>query len=384
MPVPADVYIGLMRDGSAIATATNAATIAVRDGDFAAARATLSAVLAAAPVAGTVGVPLDAVGSFDADVVLDFAEAASLYARVLATTGCARAGLAYSASAYQTAREAAKPGSDLRLRTAAIHAYLLRTTGDPAAAVPVGRDLARQLLARFGATDRRTLAAHGDFAVTLHAAGECLTGRQILHRTGELVRSTYGPDDPLGVRMRDRLADLTHECRSSGAGEAGTLTTVAGHVCGQPNVAASFSIVDLFGDLFAGDNDEIVRRPPDATAADSAGDPSLAAAIGGIETPESGLPPWADRPTAGFPTVPIAVGLHPIWVTALPEPVSAPRPIGATTTVGAAGNGIADLPVTHSRATFGRMRRLATDAGPSSHRPQRTATTGSAKTTEGE
>ena len=122
------------------------------------------------------------------------AEAASLYARVLAASGCARDGLAYSASAYQTACETAKPGSDLRLRAAATHAYLLRTTGDPAAAVPVGRDLARQLVARFGATDRRTLAAHGDLAVTLHAAGECLTGRQILHRTGELVRSTYGPE----------------------------------------------------------------------------------------------------------------------------------------------------------------------------------------------
>ena len=120
-----------------------------------------------------------------------------------------------------------------------------------------------------------------------------------------------------------------------------------------------------------------------ATAADG-GDLSPAADVGGIEAPESDVPPWADRPTAGFPTVPIAVGLHPTWVAAPPEPVSAARPIGTTSTVGGTGNSAADFPFTHSRATFGRMRRLATHAS-ARDRPQRTATTSSStKTTEGE
>lgn len=508
-----DVYIGLMRDGSAIEVATDAAAIAVRAGDLAAARGTLSTVLGAASASAIADVPVDV------DAPLDIAEAASLYARVLAITGSARDGLAYSASAYRMTCEAAEPGSDLRLRAAATHAYLLRTTGDPAAAVPVGRDLARQLIARFGATDRRTLAAHGDLAVTLHAAGECLTGRQILHRTGELVRSTYGPDDPLGIRMRNRLTDLTRDCRPLDEAVVESPDTVADHTCGQPNAAASISIVDLFGDLFAGDADAVVARPPDAaadptetpptvtdrpaipsaglvatlgvaipaarppapaelrapptevaapaadvaaraaevpapagspppaavrapagigvepidglpvepsghphvavevadatevgetaaaatsgrehsrtpdtsataTAPDNDGGLSPAARLGRIEAPESEVPPWADRPTAGFPTVPVAVGLHPTWVAAPPEPVSAPRPIGETSTVGVTGNNVTgqsavDLPVTHSRATFGRIRRLATHAG-ASDRPQRTAKTSSAKTAEGE
>ena len=517
MCLPTDVYIGLMRDGSAVTAATNAAAIAFRDGDLAAAGATLSAVLGAASGCANVDVPLDTTGSFDVDGPLDVAEAASLYARVLAASGCARDGLAYSASAYQTACETAEPGSDLRLRAAATHAYLLRTAGDPGGAVPVGRDLARQLVARFGATDRRTLAAHGDLAVTLHAAGECLTGRQILHRSGELVRRTYGPDDPLGTRMHDRLADLTRQCRPPDEVEAELRDTITGHTCGQPNGAATFSIADLFGDLFTYDGHEVLARPPDEAAdptdeppgvadrpaipsggllatlgvaiptiptarrsapaavlppptegptpaaempapaevagepshgpaigrsaeasvrrdvevepaetaemvatagrqdagtqdasetpntADDAGDPSLAADVGGIEAPGSGMPPWADRPTAGFPTVPIAVGLHPTWVAASPAAVGAPRLLGESSTVGIAGTGVAGtrvtgtgvtgtgasgdsaagLPVTHSRATFGRIRRLSTHAG-GSDRPQRTATTHSAKTIEGE
>lgn len=497
-----DVYIGLMRDGSAIAAATNAAAIAVRDGDLTAARATLSTVLGAASASATADVPLDVDVPLDGDAPLDVAEAA-----ILAATGSARDGLAYSASAYRTACEATEPGSDLRLRAAATHAYLLRTTGDPAAAVPVGRDLARQLIARFGATDRRTLAAHGDLAVTLHAAGECLTGRQILHRTGELVRSTYGPDDPLGIRMRSRLADLTRDCRPPDEVGVECPDTVADHTCGQPNAGASTSIVDLFGDLFAGDGDAVVARPSDEaadpteppptvtdrppmssagllatlgvaippapaelrvppaevlapaaelpapagvpapaavrapagvgdepidgppvepsgdphvqvdvavelaetpeiaatagrehsrtadaseteTAPHNEGDLSAAADVGRIEAGESGMPPWADRPTAGFPTVPIAVGLHPTWVVAPPETVSAPRPIGEMSTVGATGPGLTgksavDLSVTHSRATFGRIRRLATHAR-DHDRPQRTAATSSAKTIEGE
>jgi hypothetical protein len=521
-----DVYIGLMRDGPAIAVATNAAAIAVRDGDFAAARATLSAVLGAASAPATADAASDADVSPEVNAPLDVAEAASLYARVLAAAGCARDGLAYSASAYQTACQAAPPGSDLRLRATATYAYLLRAIGDPAAAVPVGRDLARQLVARFGATDRRTLAAHGDLAVTLHAAGECLTGRQILHRSGQLVRSTYGPDDPLGIRMRDRLADLTRQCRPPDPVGTEFPDAVAAHTCGRPDAAASISIVDLFGDLFVGDGDDVVARPSDETvdatekppavadrpvissagllatlgvaiptarpharaelpvpptempvpavelhmpelfvpavdvaalaagvpvpaevegepieeppaeppldplvgvevaetaesaatagredsgtpdaagagtelAAESDGDLSPAADVGRIDAPESDAPPWADRPTAGFPTVPIAVGLHPTWVAATPEAVGATRPIGQTSTVGVTGyritghsitgydvtrNGVADLPVTHSRATFGRMRRLATHARVSD-RPQRTATTSRAKTTEGE
>ncbi len=507
-----DVYIGLMRDGSAIAVATNAAAIAARDGDLAAARAALSAVLgaasafAAADVPPEVEVPPGVQVPPDAQVPLDVAEAASLYARVLAATGCASEGLVYSASAYRTVCQSAQPGSDLRLRAAATHAALLRVTGDPVAAAIVGRDLARQLVARFGATDRRTLAAHGDLAVTLHSAGECLTGRQILHRTGELVRSTYGADDPLGMRMRDRLAVLTRECRPPDVVGFESTDTVADHICGRPN-AAPRSTVDLFGDLFAGDGDEVVARPSDetadptetppaitdrpaipsagllatlgvaiptarpsapaelrvpptevaipaaevpppvagvpaaavsapaeiedepideppvvpsvdshadaalaetagnaaagredskaaeasetATTADDDGDLSPGADVGGIVASESDAPRWADRPTAGFPTVPIAVGLQPTWVAAPREPVSAPRPIGAMSTVGVTGTGITgnstpDLPVTHSRATFGRMRRLATHAS-ARDRPQRTATTSSsAKTIEGD
>jgi hypothetical protein len=103
-------------------------------------------------------------------------------------------------------------------------------------------------------------------------------------------------------------------------------------------------------------------RTPDAagmaTTADSDGDPRPAADVGGIEAPECEVPPWADRPTAGFPTVPVAVGLHPTWVAVPPEPASGPRPIGETSTVGVTGNSLADLSVTHSRATFGRMRRF--------------------------
>jgi hypothetical protein len=491
---PTDVYIGLMRDGSAIAAATSAAAIAVRDGDLAAARVTLSGVLGAASGGAAVGVPLDTAGAFDADVALDVAEAASLYARVLAASGCPRDGVAYAASVHQRACQVSQPGSDLRLRAAATYAYQLRATGDLAAAMPVGRDLARQLVARFGATDRRTLAAHGDLAVTLHAAGECLTGRQILHRTGELVRSTYGPGDPLGTRMRDRLADLTRQCRPPEAVGAERPDTVADHTCGQPDAAASISIADLFGDLFAGEGQEVIAQPPDeaadptkvppavadrpaipsagllvtlgvaiptarppapaalllsppdgptqaaevpapaevagepsngpsvgpsaegsvdphvvvelpetaemvataghqdstapdafetATTADDIGDPSPTADVGGIDPPESGMPPRADRPTAGFPTVPIAVVLHPTWVAVPPERVSAPRPIGETSTVGVAGSSVADLPVTHSRATFGRIRRLSSHAG-AGERPQRTATTGSARAIEGE
>jgi hypothetical protein len=133
-------------------------------------------------------------------------------------------------------------------------------------------------------------------------------------------------------------------------------------------------------------------RTPDAsetaTAPDNHSYLSPAAEIGRFEAPESEVPPWADRPTAGFPTVPIAVGLHPTWVVAPPEAVSAPRPTGETSTVGVTGTGVteksaADLPVTHSRATFGRMRRLAIHAR-ARDRPQRTATKSGAKTTEGE
>ncbi|HZD98841.1 MAG TPA: hypothetical protein VE132_11880, partial [Micromonosporaceae bacterium] len=258
-----------MRDGSAIGAATNAATTAIRDGDLASARATLRGVLGEAlPEPATPGAPLD----------VDMAEEASLYAAILAASGSAPDGLGYSALAYETACRDAQPGSDQRLTAAATHAYLLRATGDPAAAVPVGRDLARQLVARFGATDRRTLAAHGDLAVALHAAGHCLTGRQILHRTGELVRSTYGPGDALGVRMRDRLADLTRQCRATDrvgaecdvAVRPESDDAVAGHICGQPTATASISIGDLFGDLFARDDDEgddreAADRPPTGT-----------------------------------------------------------------------------------------------------------------------
>jgi hypothetical protein len=407
-----DVYIGHMRDGSAIAAATNAATTAIRDGDLASARATLRGVLGdEVPVPATPSAPLD----------VDISEAAYLYATVLAASGCARDGLGYSTRAYETACHDAQPGSDQRLRAAATHAYLLRVTGDPAAAVPVGRDLARQLIARFGATDRRTLAAHGDLAVALHAAGDCLTGRQILHRTGELVRSTYGPDDPLGIRMRDRLADLTRECRATDVVGVSSDDAVADHTCGQPAATASISIADLFGDLFAGDDHEAVDRPPseavDMTGTQSAvpdrpvansagllaalrlarpdqptagpgsdagtdGSVNTGADVDGIGAPTPCVPPWADRPTAGFPTVPVAAGLHPIWVAASPDPVAAPRQIAGTSTVGATGNAFGP-PVTHSRATFGRMRRQAANPA-ASDRPQRTPTTSSgAMTTEG-
>jgi hypothetical protein len=313
-----DVYIGLMRDGSAIAGATNAAATAIHDGDFAAARAMLHGVFGdPPPVPATAGATLDA----------DVAEAASLYAGVLAACGCARDGLGYSTSAYETARRDAQPGSDQRLFAAATHAYLLRATGHPAAAVPVGRELARQLIARFGATDRRTLAAHGDLAVMLHAAGECLTGREILHRTGELVRDTYGPDDPLGVRMRDRLADLTRRCRATVVGGTESADGVADHICGQSMVTASISIADLFGDLFAMDFLIDVANDDDEV----------------VDPPE-------------------------------------------TSTVDATGSAFADRPVTHSRATFGRMRRCASHAtadAADDERLQRIASAAGAEITEG-
>ncbi len=303
-----DVYIGHMRDGSAIAAATNAATTPIRDGDLASARATLRGVLGdALPAPSIAGAPLD----------VDVAEAASLYAAVLAASGSARDGLDYSALAYETACRDAQPGSDQRLTAAATHAYLLRATSDPAAAVPVGRDLARQLVARFGATDRRTLAAHGDLAVALHTAGHCLTGRQILHRTGELVRSTYGPGDALGVRMRDRLADLTRQCRATdrvGAeGDAAVRPesdeALAGHICGQPTATASISIGDLFGDLFArdeeGDDHEAVDRPPTETvdvAATITIDGRTGADVDWVRTRD--VPPWAEPAHGRIPDGP--------------------------------------------------------------------------------
>jgi hypothetical protein len=408
-----DVYIGHMRDGSAIALATNAATTAIRGGDLASARATLRGILGdALPLPATRGARLD----------VDLAEAASLYAAVLAASGCGPDGLGYSTPGYEIACHDAQPGSDQRLKAAATHAYLLRATGDPAAAVRVGRDLARQLIARFGATDRRTLAAHGDLAVTLHAAGDCLTGRQILHRTGELVRSTYGPGDALGVRIQDRLADLTRECHATDGVGAESDDAVAGHTCGQPTATATISIADLFGDIFAGDghegdDHEAVDRPP-SVAVDMAGTRSVATdrlvaspagllAVLGVAVPTARptastpaapadvdvvvadaadpvdvAATWANRPTAGFPTVPVAAGLHPTWLVASPEPVAAPREIARTSTVGATGSAFGP-PVTHSRATFGRMRRRATTIA-DSDRPQRTPTTSSnAKTTEG-
>ena len=144
-----DVYIGHMRDGSAIAVATYAATTAIRDGDPASARATLRDIL-----------------------------------------GEALPALATAAPAQRDVAER-------------------RVSTRPFSPPP---DVRRTV----SATRRTGLAAHGDLAVTLHAAGDCLTGRQILHRTGELARSTYGPGDPLGIRMRDRLADLTPTAHRGG------------------------------------------------------------------------------------------------------------------------------------------------------------------------
>jgi|GEM_PF-5321980 len=107
-----------------------------------------------------------------------------------------------------------------------------------------------------GATNAAATASHdGDVAAAramLHGvpgdappvpatAGECLTGRQILHRTGETVRDTYGPGDPLGVRMRDRLADLTRQCRATGVDAAEPADAVADHICGRPAATASIS-----------------------------------------------------------------------------------------------------------------------------------------------
>jgi hypothetical protein len=470
---------------------------------------------------------------------------------------------------------------------------VLRATGDPAAAVAVGRDLARALIARFGATDRRTLAAHADLAVTLYAAGECLSARQILHRTGEVFRQTYGPDDPLGVRMSDRFAALTRACSASdveGVARAGEI--VAEHVCGRPDRTLSVPTADLFLDLFAFSRiapaesstvdpaaavvpppvavptavkpepvepesvepepvepepvepepvepesvepdpvapepaeptattvdrvePESVEREPVATAVDAAGpepedadrdapdaavadatgpasvardrpavrpagpltalamaipaarrsaarsEPDLveadvtpvpaptvavpmpsvdvgdtlaadaqvmAAAVaaaprsdepsveavdlgvdGGADTDGSGepragfggdaepavapdddrtaheppMPMWADRPTAGYPTVPVATGLHPTWVTASEVPLAGIRPMDETSTVAVVDEMVADGSLTHSRATFGRMRRRSNHSGVTDC-PQRTATACSTKTTDGE
>ena len=255
-----------MRDGSAIAAATDAAAIAVRDGDLAAAQATLSIRSRCRVRVGDRGRSARRGGP----ARCGRSRSTSPRRRVsthacLAATGSARDGLAYSASAYLTACEAAQPGSDLRLRAAATHAYLLRAAGDPAAAVPVGRDLARQLVARFGATDRRTLAAHGDLAVTLHAAGECLTGRQILHRTGELVRRHVRP------RRSARNPDAAPACRpdtgmpAAGRGRRRVHRHSRGPYLRPTQRAATVSIVDLFGDLFADDGDQVVR-PVDETA----------------------------------------------------------------------------------------------------------------------
>jgi hypothetical protein len=122
---------------------------------------------------------------------------------------------------------------------------------------------------------------------------------------------------------------------------------------------------------------------------DAGGEVEAAASVDvdgtGASVPD--VPPWADRPTAGFPTVPVAVGLHPTWVAASPAPVVAPRRIDETSTVDAIGSAFADRPVTHSRATFGRMRRrvthVAVDAD-AAERLQQTPTAGSSKTTERE
>jgi hypothetical protein len=104
------------------------------------------------------------------------------------------------------------PMDDRRLSADIVVAYLVRATGAPGSAVPNYRDLARRLAARFGPTNRRTLAAHADLALVLHEAGQCLTGRQILHRTRESYRVSYRPGDDADGRMLADLAALSRAC----------------------------------------------------------------------------------------------------------------------------------------------------------------------------
>jgi hypothetical protein len=175
----------------------------------------------------------------------------------------------------------------------------------------------------------------------------------------------------------------------------------------SPAAAAGVDVVVADADVVAADGvDAVVAadanhsdRPAPRDAVDTAvrpdlpigeaksdastdGSVSAGPEVEGVRTLTTDVPPWADRPTAGFPTVPVSAGLHPTWVAASREPAVAPREIVRTSTVGAAGSAFGP-PVTHSRATFGRMRRRATNLA-DSDRPQQTPTTRSnAKTTEG-
>jgi hypothetical protein len=627
----ADVYIGLMLAQPALPAAVNggvptepsgsgyaSAVAAVRVGDLDSARSILSLLAGDVPVSAGPLIDMDlsnaaslkAASLNAASLNAASLNAAGLYAGVLAALGYPRAALGYSTYAYDATRAATPSGSDPQLQAALAHAYVLRATGDPAAAASVGRDLVRGLIARFGATDRRTLAGHADLAVTLHALGECLSGRQILHRTGEVFRQTYGPDDPLAVRMIERFATLTRTCGASDVQRVIPAEAIlAEHVCGQRARRLSVPTADLFLDLFAfiptaatesssvdpaaavdsppvavptsveptsvgpesvgpesvgpesvgpqpaepmatavdavepesvecepmatavdaarPNSDDAGRRELDAALADATGAASVrparpavgpagllaalakaipaarptaprssgpdlveaevtpvpvptvavpapaptvpvddtvaasevtatldaanaanaanAAAAGNADAAdaqvvaealdaaarsaepsaepvdfgvdsgadaEDGLrderharfrgdaepvaavgddraadeppiPMWADRPTAGYPTVPVATGLHPTWVTASEVPFGAGRPTDETSTVAVVDNVVAEGSLTHSRATFGRMRRRLNHNG-AADRPQQTATARSAKTTDGE
>jgi hypothetical protein len=160
--------------------------------------------------------------------------------------------------------------------------------------------------------------------------------------------------------------------------------------------AVTLSTADLFLELFSfvGDCDvDPPAAPPSEPDPIGVGSAHVSSADADHVNPvddrpaESGrddtsLPLPADRPTAGYPTVPVTAGVRPTWVSTPPRPLGGPDSLAERATV---PEGIGVDPIaTHSRATFGRMRRRFSQSG-AVNRPQRTATTSSsARITDGE
>src|ERR1051326_8104747 len=113
----------------------------------------------------------------------DLADAARLYAGVLASLGEPHSATPFSAYAHQAAKVMDEPTSSRALQADLIHSFVLRVTGQMAEAVALYRDVVQRLGLRFGPEGRPALASQADLAVALHAAGECTEARQTLHRT---------------------------------------------------------------------------------------------------------------------------------------------------------------------------------------------------------
>ncbi|WP_213452213.1 tetratricopeptide repeat protein [Rhizomonospora bruguierae] len=256
------------------------------------------------------------------------AEAAAVYARILAALHENAIARSWAAFAHRASVRLFGPADERTLGTAATLATVLHRAGALHRAAHLYQELIDRLSQVDGPESARALAARADLATVLHARGECRDARRLLHETWMVHSARYGEADPAGIKMLARLGSMERACGDldDGAGrlaealrlsrgylgEAHSLTAQvaalaeappkAGHICSVPELPSQPGTAAGSPPESSGDATDPVGPSTESAAPAGSGSTATAAPEG---FDGSGIGDWPRSegwsPTEGWP-----------------------------------------------------------------------------------